>query len=58
MGYSNNIFGTNRYTKTAVILHWLIAIAIFGMFALGWYMSDLPKEAMAISQCKITAVLV
>ena len=36
---------TSRYTKTAVILHWLIAIFIFGMFALGWYMSDLPKEA-------------
>jgi cytochrome b561 len=34
-----------RYTKTAVFLHWLIAICIFGMFALGWYMSDLPKEA-------------
>ncbi|HYN53917.1 MAG TPA: cytochrome b [Methylotenera sp.] len=36
---------TTRYTKTAVILHWLIAICIFGMFALGWYMSELPKEA-------------
>ena len=34
-----------RYTKTAVVLHWLIAISIFGMFALGWYMSGLPKEA-------------
>lgn len=34
----------SHYTKTAVILHWLIAIAIFGMFALGWYMTDLPKE--------------
>lgn len=34
-----------RYTKTAKVLHWLIAIGIFGMFALGWYMSDLPKEA-------------
>jgi cytochrome b561 len=34
-----------RYTKTAVILHWLIAIGIFAMFAFGWYMSDLPKEA-------------
>ena len=39
------IIGTTRYTKTAVILHWLIAITIFGMFALGWYMTDLPKEA-------------
>jgi cytochrome b561 len=35
---------TTRYTKTAKILHWLIAVAIFGMFALGWYMSELPKE--------------
>jgi cytochrome b561 len=34
-----------KYTKTAVLLHWLIAIGIFGMFALGWYMGDLPKEA-------------
>jgi cytochrome b561 len=36
---------TSRYTKTAVILHWLIALGIFAMFALGWYMSDLPKDA-------------
>jgi cytochrome b561 len=36
---------TTRYTKTAVILHWLIAIGIIVMFALGWYMSDLPKDA-------------
>jgi cytochrome b561 len=35
----------SRYTKTAVVLHWLIAFCIFGMFALGWYMADLPKEA-------------
>ncbi len=36
---------TNRYTQTAIILHWLIALCIFGMFALGWYMTELPKEA-------------
>ena len=36
---------TTGYSKTAKILHWLIAIGIFGMFALGWFMSDLPKEA-------------
>ncbi len=36
---------TNSYTRTAIILHWLIAICIFGMFALGWFMTDLPKEA-------------
>jgi cytochrome b561 len=45
MSRSDNIFSNNRYNTTAVVLHWLIAIAIFGMFALGWYMSDLPKEA-------------
>jgi cytochrome b561 len=35
---------TQRYTKTAIILHWLIGVMIFGMFALGWYMTDLPKD--------------
>jgi cytochrome b561 len=35
----------NRYTKTAVILHWLIAVFIVVMFALGWFMADLPKDA-------------
>lgn len=37
--------GDLRYTKTAVVLHWLIAIGIFSMFALGWFMTELPKEA-------------
>ena len=36
---------TTSYTKTAKVLHWLIAIGIFGMFALGWFMSELPKES-------------
>ncbi|HSG93443.1 MAG TPA: cytochrome b, partial [Methylotenera sp.] len=30
---------STRYTKTAIVLHWLIALGIFSMFALGWYMS-------------------
>lgn len=34
-----------RYTRTAIILHWLIALGIFAMFALGWYMTELPKDA-------------
>jgi cytochrome b561 len=33
-----------RYTKTAKVLHWLIAIGIFAMFGIGWYMADLPKD--------------
>lgn len=36
---------STRYTKTAIILHGLIALGIFAMFALGWYMSGLPKDA-------------
>lgn len=32
-----------RYTLTAIALHWLIALLVFGLFALGWYMVDLPR---------------
>ncbi len=35
----------DRYTKTAIILHWLIALGIFGMFALAFFMTELPREA-------------
>jgi cytochrome b561 len=31
-----------RYTKTAVTLHWLIALLILAAFPLGLYMHDLP----------------
>jgi cytochrome b561 len=37
-----------RYNKVAIVLHWLIALMIFGMLALGWFMSDLPKDAPKI----------
>lgn len=36
---------STRYTKVAVILHGLIALGIFALFALGWYMSEIPKDA-------------
>jgi cytochrome b561 len=35
---------STRYSKTAVVLHWLIAIFIVVMFAIGWFMADIPKE--------------
>jgi len=35
----------DRYTKTAIVLHWLIAIWILCMFGFGWFMTDLPQEA-------------
>ncbi len=31
-----------RYTPVAVVLHWLLALAIVGAFCVGVYMSDLP----------------
>ena len=40
---------TQRYTKVAILLHWLIALMIFGMFAVGWFMADLPKEAPKVT---------
>lgn len=33
---------THHYTSTAKLLHWLMAILIFGLLALGFYMQDLP----------------
>lgn len=32
----------DRYTRTAVLLHWLVALLIFAAFPLGVYMADLP----------------
>jgi cytochrome b561 len=33
---------TARYTATAKALHWAMAILLFGLLALGFYMHDLP----------------
>jgi len=34
---------TTRYTYTAMLLHWLIALLVFALFAIGWSMVDLPR---------------
>jgi cytochrome b561 len=36
---TNNVSAT--YTKTAIVLHWLIAILIITAFTLGWIMTDM-----------------
>lgn len=42
-----------RYTAVAIVLHWAIAIAIFGMIPLGWWMAsaieDKSTQAQAIA---------
>jgi cytochrome b561 len=36
------LFNTaTRYGAVAIIIHWLIALAIIALFAIGWYMVDL-----------------
>ena len=31
-----------RYTRTAMLLHWILALALIGLFAVGLYMTSLP----------------
>lgn len=33
---------TPRYTRTAIFLHWLVALGLIGTFSLGFYMEGLP----------------
>jgi cytochrome b561 len=33
-----------RYTRTAITLHWLIAVAALGLIAWGWWMQTIPKN--------------
>ncbi len=33
---------SQRYTKTAIALHWVLALALVGSFSVGLYMADLP----------------
>jgi cytochrome b561 len=33
----------SRYTRTAMLLHWLIAFLLVGQFAFGWYLQSIPR---------------
>ena len=35
---------SDRYTWTAIMLHWLIAIVVIVQFKWGWWMQDIPKQ--------------
>ena len=46
---------TIRYTRTAIVLHWLMALLIFATFPLGLYMADLkfsPTKLQLVSYHK------
>jgi cytochrome b561 len=35
--------GAARYSGVAVVLHWLIAVCLFGQIAFGWFLETIPK---------------
>jgi cytochrome b561 len=42
-----NAKNIERYNDVAIALHWLVAIGVFVMIGLGWYMTDIPKGTPA-----------
>lgn len=36
-----------RYTRTAIVLHWLIGIALLAQLAFGWIMVQIPRNTPA-----------
>jgi cytochrome b561 len=37
----------DRYTKTAIALHWLLVAALFAQIAFGWFLDDVPRGTPA-----------
>ena len=35
---------SERYTRTAIALHWVIALAVIVQFTWGWWMQGIPKQ--------------
>lgn len=35
---------SDRYTRTAIVLHWVIAAIVIAEFAFGWWMQEIPKQ--------------
>ena len=33
-----------RYTRTAMVLHWLIALAVLAQIGFGWYLQQIPRR--------------
>ncbi len=51
-----------RYTHTAMWLHWLIAILLMSQFAFGWYLNDIargvPARGYFVNLHKSTGMLI
>jgi len=52
----------DRYTRTAIALHWLIAAAVLGQIAFGWYLQTVPRltpeRAIFVNWHKSTGVVI
>jgi cytochrome b561 len=38
----------DSYSRTAIVLHWLIALLVLTQLALGWWMIDIPKQPVGV----------
>ena len=45
---SANAAPPQRYSTVAIVLHWLLALVILGMFGVGVYMTDLPFSPLRL----------
>lgn len=42
-GLSYHTAVEDRYSSTAMVLHWVIALAVLGQIAFGWYLQTVPR---------------
>ena len=51
-----------RYTRTAMLLHWLVAVLLLGQFAFGWYLETIargvPARGYFVNLHKSTGLLI
>ncbi|MBK9234836.1 MAG: cytochrome b [Rhodoferax sp.] len=45
---SDAVLDPQRYSTTAIALHWLSALAVLGLLMVGWYMADLPLSPLRL----------
>lgn len=45
---ASSYIASERFSTVAIVLHWLLGISIFAMFAIGIYMSDLPFSPLRL----------
>jgi cytochrome b561 len=41
------LFAAQQFTRTAIVLHWLLAVLLAGQFAFGWLLDAIPRNTPA-----------